>query len=332
MSSHDPAAVVCIKATPATCHWGVWSAALPPVAHVRSGAVVELETLSGWVDVMPSAESGLVVPPALLEMQRAGRSAPGHLLTGPIAVDGAQPGDMLEVRILDVVLGADWAWCAIRPFLGTLPDDFPGPPTVYHVPLNRERNVATLPFARNVEVPLAPFFGVLGVAPPAHVGPQSTIEPRQYGGNMDLRHLVKGTRAFLPVFNAGALFSAGDGHALQGDGESCLSALECCMTGRFQLLLHKGSPDAPLLSHPRAETAECLVSLGFAPSLDEAMRQAVREMVSRVVAETGLPPRHAYALLSIAGHFAVTQNVNREKGVHGLLSSQLVRAIKMSKL
>jgi acetamidase/formamidase len=307
-----------VAATPSTVRWGIFDAAIPPVATVRSGDTVVLECISGGPDVMPPPGSGLVVPPAMAAIHAANLPrAPGHIITGPVAVEGAMPGDTLEVRIERIELGADWGFCGFRPLAGTLPEDF-HERFLTHIPVDRARGTCRLPYG--VELTLAPFFGVMGVAPPPGWGAISTVQPRAHGGNLDNKELVAGSTLFLPVLAPGALFSAGDGHGVQGDGEVCINALEICLTGTFNLVLHKGAP----LAYPRAETPTHFISMGMHEDLDQAMKTALREMIAFICARSNLSREQAYQFCSLAVDFHVTQTVNGEKGVHGLLRKGLL--------
>ncbi len=244
------------------------------------------------------------------------------MLTGPVAVRGAAPGDMLAVHIDRIEFGSDWGFCGFRPLLGTLPEDFPER-RLSHIPIDRDRRICKLPWG--TELPLAPFFGVMGIAPPPEWGTISTKEPRAHGGNMDNKELTEGAILYLPVFVAGANFSAGDGHAVQGDGEVCINALETCLTGTFTLRLHKGGgPRDPLLRYPRAETPTHFISMGMHEDLDVAMKTALREMIAFITARANLSPAEAYQFCSLAVDFHVTQTVNGEKGIHGLLRKGLL--------
>ncbi len=273
--------------------------------------------------VMPDAATGFAIPPALsaihaADLPRAG----GHIITGPVAVAGAEPGDMLEVHIQRIEFGADWGYCGFRPLVGTLPEDFPTR-FLSHIPIDRARRSCRLPWG--TELTLAPFFGVMGVAPPPSYGTISTVQPREHGGNLDNKELTEGSTLFLPVWTEGANFSAGDGHGVQGDGEVCINALETALTGTFRLTLHKGGgPRAPLLRHPRAETATHFISMGMNEDLDLAMKQALREMIAFICARANLSREQAYQFCSLAVDFHVTQTVNGEKGVHGLLRKGLL--------
>ena len=307
-----------LPATPGTTRWGAFSAAYPPVLTIESGDTVVLECVSGAPDVLPPRDAGFTVPPALLAIHAADPPRLGpHILTGPVAIAGAEPGDTLEVRIDRIELGADWGFCGHRPLAGTLPEDFPRR-FLSHIAVDRAAGSCRLPYG--VELALAPFFGVMGVAPPPGYGAISTKEPREHGGNLDNKELVQGSALFLPVWTPGANFSAGDGHGVQGDGEVCINALETCLTGAFTFVLHKGQP----LLHPRAESPTHYVSMGMNEDLDLAMKQALREMIAFICARFSLSRDEAYQFCSLAVDFHVTQTVNGEKGVHGLLRKGLL--------
>jgi acetamidase/formamidase len=303
-----------IQATPDTVRWGIVGADIPPVLSIASGDTVVLECVSGGPEVMPPPGSGMQVPPALAAIHAAVPRGPGHIITGPVAVAGARPGDKIE-------FGADWGFCGFRPLAGTLPEDFPER-FLSHIPIDRVRRTCRLPYG--AELPLAPFFGVMGVAPPPGYGTISTVQPREHGGNIDNKEIGEGATLYLPVWAPGGLFSAGDGHGVQGDGEVCVNALEICLTGTFTLTLHKRVGTAPLLAYPRAETATHFISMGMNEDLDLAMKQALREMIAFIAARSNLSRQEAYQFCSLAVDFHVTQTVNGEKGVHGLLRKGLL--------
>ena len=260
-------------------------------------------------------------------MTCAGNSARGpggHILTGPIAVEGAEPGDTLEVRILKIDLAIPYAYNAFGPTTGFLTEDFPYR-RIKIVPLDRRRMVGAL--APGVEVPLHPFFGSIGVAPPAAFGRYDTTAPAFHGGNMDNRMLVAGTTLFLPVHAPGALLEVGDGHAAQGNGEVDITALETSLTGTFQLVLHKrGEGAATEAPYPRAETPDAYVAMGYDEDLSNAARKAVRNMITFLVAAKGMSRDDAYMLVSTAGDVDVTELVDRNKGVHVVLPKRVFTA------
>jgi acetamidase/formamidase len=309
-----------IAATPETIRWGTFDASHRPVLEVESGDLVVLECVSGGPEVMPEAASGLSVPPHLagIHASQPPRLGP-HILTGPVAVKGAMPGDTLRVDIEKIELGCDWGFCGFRPLGGTLPEDFPYK-RMLHIPVDREARTALVPMGPGITLPLSPFFGVMGVAPPADWGAISTKEPRAHGGNLDNKEIGEGATLFLPVHVPGAMFSAGDGHGVQGDGEVCINALEMCLTGHFRLSVEKGTA----LKYPRAETATHYISMGMHEDLDEAMKRALREMIGFITSRSNLSAADAYQLCSLTVDFHVTQTVNGEKGVHGLLKKGLI--------
>lgn len=306
-----------IPLTPDTMVWGFLDARQPPVLHVASGDTVTLHSVpAGGRECLP--KDGLAVPEAFLAALDALAHQPGpHFLTGPVHVDGAEPGDVLQVDILEVKTWMDWGFVAILPLLGTLPEEFTDYEFI-HPTIDAARGVCTMPWG--VEIPLDPFFGVMGVAPPPAWGRCGSPVPRAFGGNMDNKELKAGTTLYLPVFNEGALFSAGDGHGVQGDGEVCITALETGVSGTFRLTVRKDLG----YRRPFAETADHLISIGLDEDLDDAARQAVREMVDHVCARTGLTRNQAYMLCSLAGNLRVTQTVDGNKGVHMMLAKSLL--------
>lgn len=301
-----------IPATPETVHWGYFEAVRPPVHEIVSGERVSFRTVSGAPAVTP--DSGYTVLPEHREIHARveRRQTPGHILTGPVAVRGAMPGDALEIRILEVALACDWGWNAIRPTGGTIPEDFPEERLI-HIGLDAGRKVGIMPWGQ--EVPLAPFFGVMGVAPAPEKGTVTSIIPGAFGGNLDLKELTEGATLYLPVFNEGGLFSCGDGHAAQGNGEVCITAIETSLDGTFEIHLHKEMG----LTMPRAETATHHITMGIDPDLDEAAKQALREMIRFITERTPLSAADAYQLCSITCDLNCTQLVNQHKGVHAML-------------
>lgn len=302
-----------LHATPATVHWGFFEAGLPPVLEIESGDRLTLHSVSGGPDVLPPGGFEILPEHGAIHREVTRRMTPGHILTGPVAVKGARPGDVLEVRILDVRLRQNWGWNVIRPLMGALPEDFPET-RLLHIPLDGRRMVAELPWG--VELPLRPFFGVIGVAPPQAWGAISSIVPRAHGGNLDNKELLPGSILYLPVFNDGALFSAGDGHAAQGDGEVCVTAIETSLSGTFELILRHDLT----LALPRAETPTHYITMGIDPDLDNAAKQALRDMLALIQEKANLSREDAYTLCSIAADLRVTQVVNMHKGIHMMLA------------
>jgi len=299
-----------LPAIPGNVQWGLWDGTLEPVLRIASGDRVSIETLSGEPEDMPAPALGLKAVPGQKEVLESTARGPGpHFLTGPIHVEGAEPGDVLEVRLLDIAYRADWGWNLQQPFLGTLPEDFPELRRI-HIPFDLARNVAKLPWGQ--ELPLAPFFGNFGVAPAPAWGRLSSVQPRAFGGNMDNKELGVGSTTYFPVFAPGALFSAGDGHGLQGDGEVCLTAIETSLTGTFEFHVRKDMK----LTHPRAEKPDVWITMGFDEDLDDAAKQALRDMIKLIDEQSGLSAQDAYTLCSLAADLRVTQTVDGNKGIH----------------
>jgi acetamidase/formamidase len=303
-----------LQATPRTVAWGNYDAAAKPVLTIRSGDTVVFHTL---LTSSPSALEKAGVAPAQVEQslrtvfdQVHDRGPGGHILTGPVAIEGAEPGDVLEIRIRRIDLAIPYAYNAFRYGAGFLTDDFPYA-RMKIVPLDSKANVAR--FGPGVNVLLHPFFGSMGVAPPAAFGRYDSTAPTINGGNMDDKALVAGTSVFLPVHAAGALFEVGDGHAGQGNGEVDITALETSLVGTLEFVLHKGGPR---LEYPRAETPTAYIAEGFDDDLSRATRKALLNMIDFLVSEKQMTRDDAYMLCSVAGDVEITELVDRNKGVH----------------
>ncbi len=306
-----------LHSSPETCHWGFFEAKLKPVLSVASGDEVTVDTISGGPDVVPDRDK-FHVPPELAEVHaKSERMLPGHILTGPIAVEAAAPGDVLEVEILDVRLRQDWGYNMIRPLAGTLPDDF-HETRLLNIPLDQKRMVGRLPWG--LDLPLKPFFGVMGVAPPPGWGRITSLIPRAMGGNLDNKELTPGAKLYLPVFVPGALFSCGDGHGVQGDGEVCVTAIETALQGRFKLTLRKDLR----LNYPRAETPTHYMTMAMDPDLDQCVVRALRDMIVLLGEKRNLSREDAYTLCSLAADLRVTQTVNGSKGIHCMIAKTVV--------
>ncbi|MDA0223981.1 MAG: acetamidase/formamidase family protein [Rhodobacter sp.] len=304
-----------LYASPETCAWGYFDASMPPVITVDSGDTLVIETVSGGPLDLPKGDYH--IPNELLDIHaRSVRMLPGHIVTGPVAVRGAKPGQVLEVRILDISLRQDWGYNFIRPLAGTLPYDFVNERRVT-IPLDAKTMTASLSWG--LQLPLAPFFGVMGVAPPPSWGRISSIQPRAHGGNIDNKELVAGTILYLPVFTEGALFSCGDGHGAQGDGEVCVTAIETALRGTFQLILR----DDLQYIYPQAETPTHFITMGMDPDLDICAEMALRDMIVLLQSKAGISREDAYMLCSLAGDLRITQTVNGCKGVHMMMSKAL---------
>lgn len=304
-----------LGSTPDTVLWGYLAANVPPALTIKSGQIVEIETLShqGLVtDQEPVKFFGAygippdqVLPDAIAvysEVKRP-KGAGVHVLTGPIYVEGAEPGDMLEVRVMDIKFRVPYGVNRTGPGRGVLPELLREQATRV-IRLDLSRNVAI--FSTDIQIPLNPFMGIMGVAPPRSSGMVSTTPPGPWGGNMDLKELIKGSTLYLPVFNKGAQFYTGDGHSAQGDGEVDGGAIETSLTPTLQFILHKGKN----LKTPRAETASHYLALGLSVDLNEATKLAVEEAVNFLKSEKGLSLADGYALSSLAVDLAIAEAVD----------------------
>jgi acetamidase/formamidase len=304
-----------LDAAPDTVHWGFFDGTLKPLMTVNSGDTVTISTVSGAPAQMPKPADGspLDIPPALAAIQKALKPHLGpHICTGPIAIIGAKAGQVLEVRIKAIDLNYGWGYNMIRPLAGALPDDF-DKVTLVHIPLDRAKMTARMRWG--ADIALKPFFGVMAVAPPPAWGALSTAPPRRNGGNMDNKELVAGTTLYLPIHVDGALFSCGDGHGVQGDGEVCITAIETGLIGTFELVVR---PDMHL-EWPMAETPTHVMTMAFDPDLDDCVVIALRDMIKLICARTGISREDAYTLCSLAADLRVTQVVNGSKGIHVML-------------
>jgi acetamidase/formamidase len=314
-----------LLATPTTVVWGYYSAHAKPVLTVKSGDTVVMQTLS-TCGPEERLEAGGVKPADIPDYVReiytkvpaSERGPGGHILTGPVAIEGAEPGDVLEVKIQKIAIDVPWACNGFGPGRGFLPNDFPyGRMKI--IPLDREKMVAE--FAPGVAIPLHPFFGSMGLAPPEGAGKYNSAPPWMHAGNIDNKEMVAGTSLFIPVNAKGALFEAGDGHAGQGNGEVDITALETQLTGTFQFVLHKGSLDDPhRLVWPRGETQTEYIAMGFSEDLKTATEMAVRNMITFLSEQNPDHPllsrEDAYALISTACDVDITQLVDTNMGVH----------------
>jgi len=313
-----------LKATPTTVAWGYYWSAAKPVLKIRSGDTVEMQTLT---TSSPTSLANNGVKPADIQQELKtiyaevkDKGPGGHILTGPIYIEGAEPGDTLEVRILKIRIATPYASNGFSPQRGVLgpTGDFQQARTKI-IPLDLQRNVAK--FAANIEIPLHPFFGSMGVAPPESAGRISSAPPGIHAGNLDNKDLVEGTTLFIPVQVKGALFEAGDGHAGQGNGEVDITALETSLDGTFQFIVRKDMQ----LKGPRGETPTHWIAMGLDPDLDQATINATRDAIDFLVTEKHLSREDAYALCSVAVDFNITQAVDGTKGVHAMIPKSIFK-------
>lgn len=326
MTTATPISVVHVPSTPDTVVRGLLSVDKAPVARVTAGQTVTIDTVSAsglrpngpdpvaWFG-MYGIEPHEVLPDAI-DIYNAlallpGQAA-GHMLTGPIAIEGTRPGDVLEVRILEVTPRVPYGVNTGGPGFGALPHLL-GEVATKVIRLDLERNVGL--FSDEIEIPLKPFMGVMAVAPPPSMGAVTSRPPGVYGGNMDLNELGAGATLYLPVHREDALFLAGDGHAVQGDGEVTGTAIEISQTVTLQFFVHPQRP----LAWPRAETPTHYITMGMDEDLNLAMAIALQEAVNFLQQEKSLSAADAYSLCSLAVDFEVAEAVNHVKLVHGMI-------------
>ena len=300
-----------LAATPGTVAYGYYWSEAKPALHIASGDIIDVDTL--LTNTPSRLERAGVKPDDVQASLRAivdtvtDKGPGGHILTGPVFVEGAEPGDALEVKILSIDLPIAYGYNGCSGYLKE--NCKPGATTVI-LPLDREHMTST--FAPGIVIPLKPFFGSMGVAPPPDAGRVSSNPPGTHAGNLDNRELVAGSTLLIPVHVPGALFEVGDGHAAQGDGEVDQTAIETSLRGRIQLTVRKGMK----LAWPRAETATDYISMATDLDLAQATRTAIQEMVDFLVETRQLDKQSAYQLTSIAGNVAITQLVDGKVGVH----------------
>src|SRR5262245_40866263 len=314
-----------LEATPTTVAYGWYDAAGPPVLRIKSGDIIDVDTLltntpTGLARAgVPDAkiQSSLTAITEALPQGHARRGPGGHILTGPVFVEGAEPGDALEVKILSIDLAIPYGYNGCQ---GFLPENCPTPRVPARIiPLDAKTMTAT--FAPGIVIPLHPFFGSMGVAPPPEAGRVSSNPPGTHAGNLDNKALVARTTLYIPVHAAGALFEVGDGHAAQGDGEVDQTAIETSLRGRLQLTVRKGMK----LAWPRAETATDYITMGTDEDLVKATKTAIQEMIDFLMTEKKLDRLAAYQLTSIAGNVAMTQLVDGKVGVHVKMPKEIFK-------
>ena len=312
--------------TPKTVVYGGYDPESTPVLRIASGDEVEISAVStcGARLLQPGVDTGTVEPAyraivAAVRDSTLRRGPGGHILTGPVYVNGAEPGDVLEVRIKTVDLAIPFACNSFGPRSGFLPEAFPGVSKSRIVPLDVKRMIGHFSDSLGIEIPLNPFFGSMGVAPPPSRGRVNSAPPDIHAGNLDNKELVAGTILYIPVHVRGALFQAGDGHAAQGDGEVDITALETALRGRFQFIVRKDMK----LTWPRGETATHWIAMGTDSSLTIAAKVAVREAIGLLADVKGMSREDAYMLVSTGCDVRITQLVDGTMGVHVMIPKRL---------
>ena len=315
-----PAAQHRLMPSPSTVAWGFYDAAAIPVLRVKSGEVVEIGTL---ITSSPTRLEAAGVKPADVEQslrdiytENRPHGPGGHILTGPVYVEGADSGDVLEVRIRSIELAIQYSYNSFGGNSGFLPEDF-GYSKTKIIPL--DTTTMTAKFADGIRIPIRPIFGSMGVAPPASMGKINSAPPGIHAGNLDNKELVAGTTLYIPVHTKGALFEVGDGHAGQGNGEVDITALETSLTGRFQFIVRKDLH----LTWPRGETPTHWIAMGIDKDLTVATKIAVREAINFLVTMKGMTKDDAYMLTSTACDVDITQLVDGTVGVHVMIPKSI---------
>ena len=309
-----------LRAGPRTVAFGHYDGTKAPVLRIKSGDIVDVTTM------LTNSPTGLVrmgLDSAKVQRELRAiydsvtdRGPGGHILTGPIHIEDAQPGDILEVRILSVDLDIDYGYNGCSGFVRTLCDQQNRSRLIM-----MDRRAMTAEIAPGVVVPLKPFFGSMGVAPPPDSGRVSSNPPAMHAGNMDNKEFVPGTTLYIPVHVAGALFQVGDGHAAQGDGEVNQTGLETSLRGRLQFFVRKGKK----IDWPRGETPTHHISMGFDRDLTKATEIAIREAVKILQEVVGITQGEAYAVVSMGCDLRITELVDGNVGVHVMIPKSILR-------
>lgn len=312
-----------LEATPETVAYGFYWSEAKPVLRIASGDIIDVDTLltnspNGLTRAGVPAEKIQASLRAIVAGVTGERRGPGgHILTGPVYVEGAEPGDVLEVKVLSIDLPIDYGYNGCS---GFVPENCErGQPSKI---ITLDRKTMTAEFMPGIVIPLKPFFGSMGVAPAPELGRVNSNPPGRHAGNLDNRELVAGSTLYIPVFVQGALFEVGDGHAAQGDGEVDQTAIETSLRGKLQLTVRKDMK----LTWPRAETATDYIAMATDPDLTVATKAAIQEMIDFLAANKGLTKHQAYQLVSIAGHVSMTQLVDRPNlGVHVKIAKSIFK-------
>lgn len=309
-----------LPATPTTVAWGYYSAAAKPVLHIASGDIVVFHTM---LTNVPTGLEKAGLPPAKVQQalrdittQVTDKGPGGHILNGPVYVEGAEVGDVLEVRIVKIRPDIDYGYNGCR---GFMPENCADSNRTRIIPLDTVHMTAA--FGPDITLPLHPFFGSMGNAPPPDSGRLSSNPPGMHAGNLDNKYLVAGTTLYIPVFAPGALFEIGDGHVSQGDGEVDQTAIETSLEGRIQFVVRKDMH----LTWPRAETPDYYITMGEDKDLTQATKVAVQEMIDYLSSTRGLSKMDAYRLASIAADLHITELVDGNVGVHMMIPKSIFK-------
>jgi acetamidase/formamidase len=320
-----------LKTSKETALWGWFPTSRPSVLTVKSGTVVKIDAINQFGTSAPQGPvayfEALGVPadqvlPELEEIHTIPRTpgSSGHVLTGPLYIEEAEPGDVLEIRILDVSPRVPYGVNSTGPNSGVLAGKLLSGPSVRLLTLDKHNRYYQ--FAPGIQVPFKPFAGITGVAPPTEVGFVSANPPNRWGGNLDVRDLTAGSTLFLPVFQPGAQFYVGDTHGAQGHGEIDQTAVEHSMSFTAQFVVRKGAS----LEYPRAELPDHMVPMGIDADLDVALQIAATQAIGylRDVTNGALSAADAYALCSVAVDFIIAEAVDGNKVVAAYIPKSLL--------
>jgi len=319
---------ILIRSTPENTVWGYYGFNVPPIATIKDGEVAEIQTVNTTgitrkdpeafykANNLPIDEQAQDIINIYKNVKPEPSGLSGHLLTGPIFIEGAEPGDTLEVRILDIVLRSGYGVNAVWPKGGDIGDEVK---TRENFVYKYDKKKKTATFKEGLEIPVKPFFGVMAVSPAPEKGRVSSIPPGPHGGNMDLKHLVKGTTLFLPVTNKGALFTTGDCHAAQGTGEISGVAIEASLTLIAKFVVRKDKH----INHVYAESPTHFIILGLDPDLSKAMKNAASNAVNFIKDNMGYTFNEALSICSTGVDFEVTQAVDQTLGVNAMIPKSI---------
>jgi acetamidase/formamidase len=332
-----------VKSEPGNVIWGeLFKPDSAPILTVQSGDIIRMETIS-HEGILPDQGDTIefltgggvaeadILPDQLTVKAQIEKTGPGpHVITGPIYVEGAEPGDVLEIKTLDIDYRVPYGVISNRHGRGALPGEYPendAPIYTKVIPLEAERGVGIFRPSNglaNLEIPLAPFMGIMGIVPADPEDAVNSVPPGVYGGNIDIKHLGIGSSLYLPVQVPGALFYSGDPHCAQGNGEVALTAIECSLTPTFQLIVHKDMQ----LTNPMGETEDAWYAIGLDEDLNEAMKDSVREYLRIMNEKYGLTKPDALLFGSAAIDFEVSQVVDIVKGIHGVIPKELFQVLE----
>ncbi|MGD8327939.1 MAG: acetamidase/formamidase family protein [Acidobacteriota bacterium] len=313
-----------LEAGPSSVAFGYYWSEAEPVLRIASGDIIDVDTM---LTSSPDRLEAMGLPPEQVQQSlrdiydqvpQEARGPGGHILTGPVYVEGAAPGDVLQVDVLDIELPIAYGYNGCSGFTrDNCPEERSARSRLFWL----DREAMTSDFAPGIVIPLRPFFGSMGVAPPPEAGRWSSVPPWVHAGNIDNKELVAGTTLYIPVWVEGALFEVGDGHAAQGDGEVDQTAIETSLRGRLRLTVRKEMS----LDWPVAETPTHWITMGADEDLAEATRIAINNTISFLADRFDLPPGEAYRLISLAVDLRITQLVDQKLGVHAMIPKGIFR-------